>query len=364
MKVKNGRKRSVKTDFDNKVIFQNRMTESDKWKKVAQTYVGGTRQRTFKKRAKSLNWRSQKWGEEIFRRFNIKRNVIPQKSRRKPKVCRGQDLAVAGSRDYEIVHRNEDLGVDIWIPRSRFPNGFPDLDVTVAGHTLKKTSWESLGLNELGDDAITNSFLRLICCDAKARGKKILPFDIHLVQDILFDRPLGGFLQWVNNVDLIEYKIWLLPINANDHWTLLVIVPTRGLIIFLDSMHGNLNPMHLYRVCGFIRRYWWGGKKLNFAKWTLFTPRDTPTQYRGEGQPQEFDDLAMDSIRRRIAEILLNNAGFQDQYHSRGHNKKRLRSERRDKKSSSRRVGMIETSTLPLYDCQSTLQLCATLHEL
>ncbi|KAJ8677065.1 hypothetical protein QAD02_012852 [Eretmocerus hayati] len=118
-----------------------------------------------------------------------------------------QDLVVAGSREDEIVHRKEDLGVDIWIPRNRFPNGFPDLDVTVAGHTLKKASWESLGPNELNDDAIANSFLRLICCDARARGKKILPFDIHLVQNILLDWPLGGFLQWVNNVDLIEYKI-------------------------------------------------------------------------------------------------------------------------------------------------------------
>ncbi|KAJ8683884.1 hypothetical protein QAD02_019676 [Eretmocerus hayati] len=145
--------------------------------------------------------------------------------------------------------------------------------------------------------------------------------------------------------------------------------------------------MHLYRVSGFIRRHWWGGKKLDFAQWTLFTPRDTPTQYRGEGksrlltmnccphvmtwssiicsgQAQEFNDMAMDSIRRRIAEILVNHAGFQDKYYTRGHGKRRLQGRGGYGKSSVKKVSMIKTSTLPIHNCQSTQQLCASLHEL
>ncbi|KAJ8677106.1 hypothetical protein QAD02_012893 [Eretmocerus hayati] len=360
---------------------------SDSWVQLAKEYMNLPRDhlgdRTAEVRVKLLHWRFKSWGEGVYTQFNMKRNKIDKKSKAKPKVPEEQVLTTNSSMIVQLSH-----DVDLWIPRNKFPSNFPAIHSSIAGYTVNMLSFESLELNHKVDDAVINAYLRLLCCDARKKvQQKILPFDVHLVLSMIQRGNLKEYKEWVKRVKLDDYKIWLLPICHEEHWTLLVIVPDKKLFIYLDSMHGTMNLTHLQRVCSFLCLYWSLGKRIRFTGWTLFTPSDTPTQYRGEGEQRfltmncgphvitwchticsgelrSFNDYSMDSVRRRISEVLLQNNGFHDRSYTDGC-KMTLRFKRnQDLVLSLRPLKVMQRSTYPVLGYENTYELCASLHKM
>ena len=62
-----------------------------------------------------------------------------------------------------------------------------------------------------------------------------------------------GFYKWASKVKAWSYRIWALPKGGNGHWTLLIIVFERKEIIYIDSLHGNLQKQVLEKLCKFIQ---------------------------------------------------------------------------------------------------------------
>ncbi|KAJ8676958.1 hypothetical protein QAD02_012745 [Eretmocerus hayati] len=356
---------------------------SDTWKEVAQKYMNTSRSGTPETRVKLLHWRFQQWNEGIYTLLNIKENKTCKNTKSKKNVPEKQVLLSDNTR---IGQRN--LEVELWRPRNKFPPNFPALQSSIAGHPVNQLSFESLELNEKIDDVIMNTYLQLICCQAREEiQQNILPFDVHLVLTMIRYGKLRGFVEWASRVKLDEYKIWFLPINHEEHWTLLIVVPGQKLSIYLDSMQGRIIPSYLPRVCSFIRLYYSSGKRIRFTEWTLFSPLDIPHQYRGEGESRlltmncglhvitwcyiictgehrAFDDYSMDSTRRRIAEVLVLNNGFQDSTHTIGQ-LMRLRSRSRvDPDLILRPLRVSQKSTFPMLGYANTFELCASLHKL
>ncbi|KAJ8670858.1 hypothetical protein QAD02_002117, partial [Eretmocerus hayati] len=155
-----------------------------------------------------------------------------------------EEKVVLLSDNTRIGQRN--LEVELWRPRSNFPPNFPALQSSIAGHTVNQLSFESLELNGKMDDVIMKMYLRLICCQAREKiQQNISPFDVHLVLTMIHYGKLRGFVEWANRVKLDEYKIWFLPFNHEEHWTLLIVVPGQKLFIYLDSMQGRIIPSYL-----------------------------------------------------------------------------------------------------------------------
>ncbi|KAJ8682905.1 hypothetical protein QAD02_018697 [Eretmocerus hayati] len=282
------------------------------------------------------------------------------------------------------------VDVKLWEPKTKFPPNYPFLLSVVCGHTIKSLSWKSLDHDELVDDVIVNSYLKLICSQAKRNlGVNILPFDIHLVQDIILRKSLGGFSSWVRRTNLMEFKIWLLPIVLNDHWTMLLVIPSKKLMIYLDSLHGYPARTYIESTCAFIRTCCNTDKKINFTKWTLLVARDIPKQYRpiGDssvltmnccphiltwayivctGEYRIFNDQNMDSIRCAIAGALLKHNGFKDMTVSKGDEwKKSLRNSSTEKiVLTVRKVKINETTEYPIFTYANTFELCSNLYKL
>ncbi|KAJ8666628.1 hypothetical protein QAD02_008290 [Eretmocerus hayati] len=303
--------------------------------------------------------------------------------------CSPENTASMSSTIREIAKLERNLDIDLWPKRKSYPLGFPNLKSTISGHTVNILSWKSLEQNEFIDDVIINSYLQLICGFAQSNlNFNVVFLDVHLVQNIIFDQKLGAFGKWLGKIDLRNYEVLLIPINAHEHWTLLVAVPKLKLIIYLDSKHGKLNSGFFDRICAFLQLYWQPGKRLSYKQWTLFTPEDIPTQFRLKGskqvmtmncgphlvswshiicsgKPVEFNDSDMDSVRCRLAEILLKNNGIDQRTSS--HKRRMVLRNERDKGEillTVRRTRMVQQSSLPILGCKSIFDLCASLHKL
>ncbi|KAJ8671330.1 hypothetical protein QAD02_002589 [Eretmocerus hayati] len=357
MKSKVRRKRSIQRNRQTKIKFLKRLEvgikstrngktvstyldelkkasyRSTKWIKLTGKVFNSDCASTRKNYAKLTKSRFHRGIDDVYLQLGVPKEETHAKSRPAPKVIAEKDNS---ERRMGGRNNGEEMDLDIWQPRSAFPAKFPDWQNSISGHTIRRLSWNSLNLDEFLDDMIINPFLKLIYCNAKEKlNANILPFDIHLVQDIISGKPLGGFSEWIRATDFNSYGVWLLPLNDSLHWTLLVVVPSQKLFVYLDSNLGDLSSKCINSVCAFMKNCWKPGEKVYFSNWTIFTPRDIPSQYRAVGGKSvmsmncgphlltwahiicsgnyvEFKDETMDSIRRRVAEILLKCDGFDD----------------------------------------------------
>ncbi|KAJ8677768.1 hypothetical protein QAD02_013555 [Eretmocerus hayati] len=426
MKSKKSRKRShvassrMKVEFENKMVtcikslkkegeeledyLENLESDtygSDIWRELTKLLHNTSRSRTIEDHLKLDYHRFRVWSENIYHGLGVEKKEISrlQSSKKQVKIrivithfdeWTQEICAVAGGcvDDFGRVP----LDLDIWIKRSSFPPNFPKLESTISGFSVKMISWESLRSNKYIDDIVVNAYLRLVCSHAQSElNVDILPLDVHLVHNIIFYNKLGGYMELMEKIDLKSYKIILFPINdGNEHWTLLVAMPNLKLIIYLDSKHGEIDSNFVNRICSFLQVHWQPEKRINFKKWILFTPKDIPTQFRRKGTIMTmtmncgphllawshniccgksiiFDDKHMDSVRRRVAEILLTHDGFQNQKLSDRPMEARWLRNHRDKSDielPKKEVHLKEQTSIPILGYSSTYELCASLHKL
>ncbi|XP_018400688.1 PREDICTED: sentrin-specific protease 1-like [Cyphomyrmex costatus] len=158
-----------------------------------------------------------------------------------------------------------------------YPKNWKEASFFVGPILIDTRDLETLMPNMELNDSIVNSFLNIMRNKHDAKG--ILIFDFFV--SLLDDGERFEFIRWVQKVKGWMHKIWLMPKCENGHWTLLIIVFPTNTIIYLDSLHGTPSKTLMRRLCAFIEKS--HGKKdfpaFSWRDWTLFCPRDIPTQY-------------------------------------------------------------------------------------
>ncbi|KAJ8676989.1 hypothetical protein QAD02_012776 [Eretmocerus hayati] len=277
MKSEESRKRSREVSRRLKVDFENRMVRcmkslnkkgknlskylkelktdsygSDNWQELTKLFYNLTRDRTIKDHDKLTHYRFHVWGENIYRGLGVEREKIGklQSSKKQKQTPETGTLATCTNSGERVP-----LDVDIWLKRTLFPPNFPKLTSKIGGHTLRILSWRSLLLDAYIDDVVVNGYLQLLCSYAQSKlNVNILPLDVHLVQNVIFHNELGGFIKLMDRVDFKSYQIMLFPMNdGHEHWTLLVAVPDKQLIVYLDSKHGQPESVFVDRICSFFK---------------------------------------------------------------------------------------------------------------
>lgn len=166
-----------------------------------------------------------------------------------------------------------------------YPENWRTLSFYIGNMLINEDSLKTLLPNEELDDNIINTFLK-ICESESMSTNKILLFDAHFFVTLLDNSKRFGFVRWAQKVAAWKYNIWVLPKCENSHWTLMIIVFPSNAIIYLDSLHGTVKKEVLRRLCGFIEKV--RSRKQNlppiqWKDWTLFCPKDTPSQLTSTG---------------------------------------------------------------------------------
>ncbi|XP_025994314.1 sentrin-specific protease 3-like [Solenopsis invicta] len=164
-----------------------------------------------------------------------------------------------------------------------YPENWRLLSFYVSNILINEQSLMSLLPNTKIDDNIINSFLNI--SNSTSIEKEPLIFDPQFFVPLLDESKRFGFFRWAQKIKAWTYKIWLLPKCENDHWTLLLIVFPRSLIVYFDSLHGTPSKKLMRRLCGFIDKLF-GNKGLpsfDWKNWTLYCPTDIPSQITSTG---------------------------------------------------------------------------------
>ena len=137
----------------------------------------------------------------------------------------------------------------------------------------------SLENNGCIDDSVISAFLEILRHSYKDHISKIFVMDLFQVQHNFMNprsdwRP--SFIKWVSKIAFFDYKIWILPVGGNDHWTLLVVIPKLKILLYHDSYYGMPSDLIINSVCEFIETYL--TSHINWDEWTLHVPNDIPYQ--------------------------------------------------------------------------------------
>ncbi|KAJ8671599.1 hypothetical protein QAD02_002858 [Eretmocerus hayati] len=267
---------------------------------------------------------------------------------------------------------------------------FPRVRSRIGPLTLRKDDFATLLDDVCLNDMIINAFAMLMGKFAKDnRDTNVLILDSYLVQVLLKEHKLSCFEAWLSRRNLRSYKFWVIPVNLNNvHWTLLIIVPSLKVFIYLDSCHGD--PPHdlISLTCAWMLKYYGDdnhSETLNFDEWTLYVPEDIPHQRRGSkltndcgvhcltwmyiactGEAQSFTSKNMPSIRKRIAQVLVESNGFEpDNLSESDLNPEYVKiREREETILVPPEINMIVMKKPPVFGYETTLEFCQALLKL
>lgn len=161
-----------------------------------------------------------------------------------------------------------------------YPQGFPDIKKVINGFVIEPQSFRTLmpfqSNDEYLDDNVINAFFSFLPGIAERKKFSFLCFDTYICESILRQGFVSdGFHKWASTIAMVKYPVWLIPIHYANHWTLLMIVHPRKIIVLYDSLHGNHNEKIVGEICHFIEEH----ININsWDEWTLHTPKDVPIQ--------------------------------------------------------------------------------------
>lgn len=137
------------------------------------------------------------------------------------------------------IGRNAVSFTNIFENSNAYPHNFFNQKINLFGIHLIKETLQSLDGFTYIDDSVIDIFLLLLGEHAeKGRNLKVLMFPAFMVGAIMDMDSCMNFVGWAKEVDMWKQKIWLLPVNLdNTHWTLLVVIPDRQEMIYIDPLH-------------------------------------------------------------------------------------------------------------------------------
>lgn len=127
-----------------------------------------------------------------------------------------------------------------------YPQGFPDIKKVINGFVIEPQSFRTLmpfqSNDEYLDDNVINAFFSFLPGIAERKKFSLLCFDTYICESILRQGFVSdGFHKWASTIAMVKYPVWLIPIHYANHWTLLMIVHPRKIIVLYDSLHRNPN---------------------------------------------------------------------------------------------------------------------------
>lgn len=163
-----------------------------------------------------------------------------------------------------------------------YPANFPNIEVEFGGLIITPADFNSLkaysNQNQYLTDNIINGFFSLLPLVSAEAGFEVAPFDTHFIVKIRESGEASyGFRRWAKYNDIWRKNLWLIPIDIQDtHWSLLVVLLHRKIMIHLDSLHWDPESEVINGICNFIQSE--SPKEINWLEWTLYKPTDNPSQ--------------------------------------------------------------------------------------
>lgn len=129
-----------------------------------------------------------------------------------------------------------------------------------------------------------------------------------------------GFKKWASFDAVSKHRVWMVPVNFAEHWSVLVLLPRETVIVHYDSLNRKLTTRILNGLCTFMEKHL---QESLWDQWTLHQPKDVPSQKRkgivggncgvhvctwvyiiAAGCYTTFTQQNMDAARRGIATFL------------------------------------------------------------
>lgn len=198
--------------------------------------------------------------------------------------------------------------------------------VEIFAKIITKTDYESLSPRGWITGTIVNSFLDICREEGRNNFLDILNFDTYFLYQLKrfgVDN-LGGFYKWANKNSIMSKDIWLVPYNKDgNHWTLYIVILKLKKIVYIDSLHGDLEMDITKKFLKFLASHYFNDTKLPFElkDWQIFIPKDIPHQgnahdcgvhvclwgYIMTGNTVlDFDQVSMSKIRIWIRNKIMN----------------------------------------------------------
>ena len=192
------------------------------------------------------------------------------------------ELQKKGVTTREYVPYNEnDLQKSMCIlfnKNSLYPPNFPEIEKRLNGIIITAIDFRTLqpyrNMDQYITDQIIDGFFGKLPGLAEKSGMNLINFETFFVQKVLEHGYVSpAYYNWANRNQVWSKQVYILPINypQNVHWTLLVIIRTKKLMVFIDSMHGSPNETILNGLCSFFNI------RINEG-WKLYVPKDIPRQ--------------------------------------------------------------------------------------
>lgn len=148
----------------------------------------------------------------------------------------------------------------------------------VSGVLINEDSLKTLLPGQELDDNIINAFLQIVTIENPNRN--ILVFDLNFLQSLKGHSEKSGYYKWAHTVNASSYDVWIIPKRGDHHWSLIVIIFSKNVILHLDSLHRTLDISIRQLLCTYIETVYFRAGKIIFGwdSWTLHNPTDIPNQ--------------------------------------------------------------------------------------
>lgn len=271
----------------------------------------------------------------------------------------------------------------------KYPLNFPNLTIDeFGGFVLTAADFETLmpykSMKQYLNDNIVNAFFSLLPLIAQKKEFDLLTFDTHFIEKIKDNGEASfGFKKWATLNAAWDHGLWLIPINDNNvHWTMLVILLKRKIIVHLDSLHQSPDETVLNGILNFIQSG--SNSEIKWDEWKLFVPKDNPSQVSGlrvggncgihvcvwayiisSGSNYKFSEKEMNTARIGISNFLtkmkMTNELSQKTIKSRNH-MLTAKCPKRPKYEYKRVVEELQITSENILGFESIFDLCASLH--
>lgn len=162
-------------------------------------------------------------------------------------------------------------------------NNFDDIQwknetFDIDGLQIDKKSLQTLLQNRPLNDNIINAFLCIL--KNEHEDSEPLIFDLHFFSSLVGGTVRTGYYRWAVKVEAYKFDVWICPYGNGTHWSLIVIIFSQKIIIYLDSLHNSMNNNTKKLVCDFIEAVFnrAGLYTFDWESWIVYSPIDIPHQ--------------------------------------------------------------------------------------